>query len=1425
MKRKLFTILTLGLTLGTLIAQPIRASCNCNCHCDIYEQYSVYTPKVTIVHNANARLAYDNNQEVYYIPTMGDLPIDLGERVLSIESANGKTHKFALVYDGLYDAEAGAKANHTGSSKAIYDTWKSVSIGKYNDQAIQLIGPDILLRNETIKFIGSNAVYQATKQLENPLIGKTAVMDVYKALSVFEYRIKFNFLPNPSLDINTSPIANEIDFLTSKETYQGIDKSEAYTDVLASRTIPKLYMDRFDKDGVNTGIQQCDLDNMSTIYHMDVPISKDQNITMAQFANLTVALMNLYGAEAITDEEVEKWERYQGALLVGQNDMTDVERRAVEYLIIKGIIDPGTVNFIDWAEPAKLLPNSEDSEDYNYVLPWLGRVANKDSRLPMSNAEKPHTTLSELGYVSVDLNMSQVSNLMTRSKDDVVNTRDYLIEYQTIDAVGKAMPKPHRAYWCMMQNGIPDADGTSAIIDITNVDSYALENVDIDGEDAPIIDGDKKLFIDTANIQIAGLKAAKSLEEVAEEPDTYYYMGTEIHDGKNYYHLRVNRNSSFPCQVILSPDNDAEWIMELSNPKNKETHAVYECKPYLTESILVDTSKKEGSGNKHRSRYCQRICTIYKQGGVYPVEDYAINKFKDLNFSLDYIDDDMVASEYESLGLSSGDYITQFYCPMSYLTYYIMGADASGKERPQDDVFDWSVLNIQNPEEFIGHTNTLPVIADDSKHAYITVNYVNKLDGSAYKKEQWVKVEIVTNYKKAFAEPAEGKASILCPKNKRDVTLLYQSDAKEGYIRYSKSGSNEADAELMVSLKYLKSQEWGITGYEERDNSIFLSSTKYGTNVVIDKKLNLVFIGNVIYTPSGTGNSNTKSGVEKNKVFGENPLYVKQDNDIYVNYRACLGWCGELQFQQLRDTKEASLMATSYAMFDSKKYSAEMTTAPVNALAPKSVTRTLYSRYTSPGFTDDNAIEGINLQGSYALAPYALVHTDYGDYDYLFVWHLKNLKNTSGDRIKSRKKADEYARQLFADLTNRNLSDIDSDRYFLACYQLNKNEGLVKKTKESDNSLAELNPKGFKYVTWTLNTKQNGKKKTKKFGQRFTAGWTYEPCKVDSIKAGLNQYAKSIKYARLSNIDLQDLKDTNDNDLTDLSDKIVLPIVKFQDEFYDVNINVSHKEGSKYAFKPLGEIYVGEADDGGKSQMLALQADNSFALTNMSGGDTWVTQAAPVGFFTPFMDLGSDTVDNLKYVTLYFGGSKCYLKKKKLYINGVPMSLETSETKATCSYLSNGPSTIYCIVPEDSGFDSILKEANTVLSFALKDPEKLVDWSAYTYNALIANADAWSNVALIFVLNIIPRVAMLLFFLLMMLSLIKEVRPWQMICDNVFDVYSFLTFGHQTVHSIEMKPLFFHSLVGFILFGLILDGQLFNFMLFITKLIVEIYSR
>jgi hypothetical protein len=117
------------------------------------------------------------------------------------------------------------------------------------------------------------------------------------------------------------------------------------------------------------------------------------------------------------------------------------------------------------------------------------------------------------------------------------------------------------------------------------------------------------------------------------------------------------------------------------------------------------------------------------------------------------------------------------------------------------------------------------------------------------------------------------------------------------------------------------------------------------------------------------------------------------------------------------------------------------------------------------------------------------------------------------------------------------------------------------------------------------------------------------------------------------------------------------------------------------------------------------------------------------------------------------------------------------------------------------------------------------DWEEFTKNVGLQNVDDWLTIGIITVLNILPRIFMFIFILLMGLALIADVKLWQAFCDKIIDPYKVLTLGRQTVHTIRIRSIFLYSIISLALFGMFQNGLILDVIAWVARAITGILRR
>jgi hypothetical protein len=121
--------------------------------------------------------------------------------------------------------------------------------------------------------------------------------------------------------------------------------------------------------------------------------------------------------------------------------------------------------------------------------------------------------------------------------------------------------------------------------------------------------------------------------------------------------------------------------------------------------------------------------------------------------------------------------------------------------------------------------------------------------------------------------------------------------------------------------------------------------------------------------------------------------------------------------------------------------------------------------------------------------------------------------------------------------------------------------------------------------------------------------------------------------------------------------------------------------------------------------------------------------------------------------------------------------------------------------------------------------KRAFDWDNFTFYGFVTHLDDIITVCVVVVISILPRIFFFFFLLLLGLVMIADVKAWRVFCNKVFDPYKFLTFGRQTVETINIGKLTIGCVVALIGFGLFQNGLILEIIAWITRAVVGILGR
>lgn len=1238
----------------------------------VYPEYTVYTPKVTSLRSVNALLA-ENGYAVFCLPTLQDFPVKLKDTVTDLTDGNNEQHKFALVYDGHFDNDVLLQnISSLGSSDvSSAKTSKKVYEQSNNSRCLNMLGYDLLLSKEEIPISIENGDlvfdYYITGVGNTELTANTCIMDLYKAMGVYEWDIRFAYGVDPNFDVNSSPILQELSVLTSNKGTNGVDATEAITWVAATRTNPEQYWDRCMRDAIFDGGQHKVPNSGSSGAYIGTEVSmskvlgKGDTVTLGEFCEMARAVMTLYGEPVITELERNAALQLYGTELP-KGSLSTEEYDAVMYLAAKGIIDPKDLNF-------------NQKVTFADIEMLLLRIADEDSRLTIKSSVNMSTALSAAGYAKTGITISEdMDYTVIDSKTD--GWYDFLIRKY-----------PVNTYVVKDNTELSNPINNNAKGGTTGFKTGSGKNND---NMIPSASG-------------VGLLVNGSYLRA---PDLYSFYGLQEYGGVVYYHFKVNLQSGY------SKFDNITMGYDTSNG----------------DFTLV-------SG--------ETVTLPDMYGGVYTMEGskWVRESFTNANFTTEFVDKDNYRGNLKK-HLSANTTIVAVTVPSGFL-----------KE---------SVLKNQYQRDGAAHNMDFSKLMNEGKvkesgriSRDVTFNSFEFSSDS----DDYIRIEFTTPDKKLVTET-----------NFFKYLADDESKAKigqcEGYYRAS-------DNSLLVSYNYLKKKGLASSLEKLKDDSGYtLVAGEYKTNITIFTKdtTNYIMVGDTIF-----GNPE-----------GETLLEVGE-NDVYINYRACLGWASDFIVVPVGDGNVMALTPKDFGN-GNKAWKVEKSTDRITTFFPKSSTNTLHLKIKKGNRTKGN---GIALTGSYALAPYCVVMADDNGCDYLFVWHQKGV-HIDGENYDLNEEDEKEARDMFKKWTGMEIEQNDS-------YALKL---IVLKRNNTDDQVP-----GFKFVSMTKKTKTMGQ-------QKAVYGYVYKPPTYENVNDALKDYARGL-YADHST-----------------AIKLPLPFFKYKGVIYDANINTcTDSEGNPQL--RLGMMPGRFCDTlwTNSDQVVYLDDLGAQRVTRSSDYDTnsFIIYTAPVAMFSVLKCNGTKVISDIDSGAIYFGTSRVKVVDDKVVSQSGCETSYSIEDEAVCTYLGVGETSVYAVCDESgnafSSIGDILQSAESSVEALFNDPTSVVDWSAYKFSRLVKNLDAWSTVVLIFVLNIMPRVGVLLFFCLMLLCCIKNVRPWQLFCERTFDVYKFLTFQHMDVHTINVKRVLIISLICTALFIIIMDGQFFNFMIWIAKLFIAYTQR
>lgn len=1349
-----------------------------------YPNYSTYYPKVTSLKSVNALLA-ESGESVYFLPVLEDFPVDLETTVSDLTDGRGKKHRFAVVYDGYFDNDVLLQADtpYDADNSRVHTSKKVYSMD-YNSRLCNYLGYDILLRDEKYymdSYPEARIIYfryNATRVNNSILDTQTMIMDLYKAMGVYEWDIEFAYGIDEDFDANTSPILQKIGVLTTDKN-KGFNTSESYTWVAATRTNPDLYWLRCERDLIfDGGAHLYDGNYWGNEVSVSGSFSRDYTPTLGEFCAMARAIMSLYGEPVLTQAEIQACIEAYG-LYIPETAYHEDIYNALIYLAAKGILDPEGKDFNSTC-------TFDDIEDI------LLRIADKDSRLTVKTPV--WNVLASRGFQQIENCVAArpgVQYLEMQSSelpyyDLLIEVKPGFTEYMTYSS-----PTTTRyTYGTYTSNGdvFNDIDEqhvgmitSTDITDFTNQEGLGYAALNATGITIGVVLG-------------GGSQTYEEQIGFPSDPDMVLNRGIVTFNNKQYYHIQYKVNEGFGgVGSFKLPDGNTVNTDQLQH--------VFTYRVSGEDNVVRRDPNLQGYRETHSGDKVFTLELPNIDGGVYNVTDNGTVEY--LTFAEAGFDDSFRCKDTEIFNTPG-------------LTTYASSNTLISLTFPMDgSISQEDIINAANPATQAMWRNVL----------------TNK--GQVFQLNQYTKA-----YARDVAEINEdgtqGAGFIRMEFYCTDGGDSLKKD--DGYVYIQKRSQLTQDADNL-SMAFYRAESGSLLVSESSliDSGVLASVTKLSdstyliavngssasmaTNVTLhyveDERSNFICIGNTMY-PCNTM---------------DNPreiLFEEVDGELYFNYRALMGWGSEVVIMPMTPDGVVFAYTTQWLCeTDRGTYNATkesfikptFTQQSIRQLMPSSSVYT-YRMKVNPNYNKvgdimrTHTVDGLSLLSSYPLASYLMVAgpTDAvtrETTDYLFTWHIKgtNSETASVD--------DSAARAKFADLIGSEVPAA-SDTYYMSCLALSREAHWNPwSTTHPVYRHTSQNVSSFTYARRIVNNKRTGT-------LLVDFGWIYTPPHYNDPIDAIKQW-DSLTYH---------------SDFTDEQREATLGLPIFsgrttnaednKQHYFDASVNHCIDETGALLDGGILPGYFAGTDHG----LTSLQSD--YQLSKPDANDTtpisdYKVVPAPAGLFAAFTagvkgEL-SETVGGSSAV--YWGTSRLsgYNKDTQTIRIGSKGEISLSpNSRVIRTFSGTLGTTIWTI---DAG-------AMTISSLGLYDVADVeakildlmptVDLEQYKFSRLIQSLDSWSTVLLIFILNILPRVCVLLFFILLLLSLIPKTPTWRLFCARCVDPYRVLTLGHQSIDTVNTKKLIIMSSIGIVAFSIIMDGAGISVLLWVSEWLVKLFQ-
>lgn len=1388
----------------------------------------------------------DDSSPIPRLQLSGDSADDKSTTEKDKEDDKPKTEVFSLwTYDTWQDTQDVYTSNAQYSAY-MSDILKSTNLSEDAKRALNILGYDILYRDEYITRIHEDRYWsfgyyydsmldtyinQETKKVtKNPLTQDYIVQCLYRVMGQENVETSLFFFCDAKLAVDFSPIAETLTVSVDK-----VNEAQNRVDAFVTRCNLDEYWKRAVDEGLvkETGdttyvisnlkkapnVQSITVDGKSHVVAADeendpiiVDTARRQQLTVAEFCELAYKFMNAYGEEVMTDQEQELLLVTYGSKLP-YGIVTDNQMIAIKYLMAKGIVSSDTV----WDEYLTI-----DS-----LLTLLMRIKDKDSRLTFKEVSITYDAdLVKQGNYPAEITISNDSGINV-TDIEITNSFD-LSDVQYIDYFLKVSNNV-TSYKNGKEFTIPstrfanyESDGTYAYSENLCLmkkgsGGYIGENSGAEYDTSPIHDYEYVVLSDNATYLHIQIYANAIFETTKDGQINYskfnsdyvndnncFILNTTDHDAvPEYYRVSAyggvyskpkisvfgrESSGSDTCSVLYTSEEADPSNMSVSYFKktweNNEGPCVNNTEE-LEEALGVNHVVVKVNKDGHVTEGYGTKVTIKKNYDNY-------SSFYDMSVDNKFYDHRRIL-ELHALGLARNAYLSSNEEKKDPSFVDKMGGIIPRydlKITVQSDPTDGTILydDLYYGEELLVDKSKPSEVKSIS--ANVEVEYLSKIDNTytyVFRGAQSVdSIKTSLRFKGAsytgevFVGYVKDNETFMIPVSSlvKFVTDYHSEEGDYGELTGGKWTELSEDV-LLISF------DWGLSG-NKADSIPF--------DIVLDNKRNLVSINNIVYQiPADKGE----------KAFIK--LSSEGYSDYYINWRAVSGWSSGYS---------VSVSQSGTITIDAKPI-------PEDGFEYKQYAN-LYSNlsFQVSAATGDN-IPALRIAYPNIMATYMIFYSaDQGTY--LITAKCNDTKCPDSHYARISEEAKKYYALGPLIVDGYFGHSLASSDYLISCMELS---GTEVNFDGGDRLVLDSNLGEWLYYPRVFSDKTLNDFLPNKSALEYDDNMDTIPWRSEIVMQYIEQATQDYYEG-----------------------KQALPIVLDANRTTFLDFTSNLYENCPYGSTPSWALnsdalgywrgfYTNTSGTDKMAQLIVLPnvPYNSIETSTNIYANNVNTIVAPVSLTASLMLENRYTLSDLSKMSGnntwgLWGNTRVKLTDDGQLLPASQMECGLSQefsqdvqliaASATRQWISVG--NVYL-----TKTDSYDKITDKVAQAKLGDAEQptYVDWDKYSFDTLIHDIDNGMTIVLIIVLNIIPRIAVFLFLLLIALATISNIKPWKNFCHKYIDLYKILTFGHKNVDTVDARWLLISSMIGMAVFLLFMDGTIINVLTWLVQNVGKLIVR